>query len=108
MTTLRQAVELTISAIEEGVSFDHLDNVTAPMLRRALAESEQEHCGYDETTGLCTRNPCCYTAPPQRKPLTEEEIWNLLPDDNTPMSLGEAFLKFARLIEAAHGIKVDA
>jgi hypothetical protein len=47
-----------------------------------------------------------YTSPPaQRKPLTDEEIANILPDDDTPMSLGEAFVKFARAIEAAHGIK---
>lgn len=38
--------------------------------------------------------------PAQRKPLTDEEIGNLLPDDDTPMSLGEAFVKFARAIEA--------
>jgi hypothetical protein len=49
-----------------------------------------------------------YTTPPQRKPLTDEEIQNILPDDDTPMSLGEAFVKFARAIEAAHGIKGEA
>lgn len=43
--------------------------------------------------------------PAQRKPLTLEEIENIIPDDDTPMSLGEAFVKFARVIEAAHGIK---
>jgi hypothetical protein len=37
-------------------------------------------------------------------PLTDEQIESLLPDDDTPMSLGEAFVKFARLVEAAHGI----
>lgn len=53
------------------------------------------------------RCPRCWEpiTPPQRKPLTDEQIANLLPDDDTPMSLGEAFVKFARLIEAAHGIK---
>lgn len=49
-----------------------------------------------------------FTPPPARKPLTNEEIENILPDDDTPMSLGEAFVKFARAIEAAHGIKGDA
>jgi len=49
-----------------------------------------------------------YTSPPARKPLTNEEIENILPDDDTPISLGEAFVKFARAIEAAHGIKGDA
>lgn len=48
-----------------------------------------------------------YTTPPAQsalKPLTDEQIESLLPDDDTPMSLGEAFVKFARLVEAAHGI----
>jgi hypothetical protein len=47
------------------------------------------------------------TAPPaQPAPvsLTDDQIESLLPDDDTPMSLGEAFVKFARLVEAAHGI----
>ena len=43
--------------------------------------------------------------PPQRKPLTDEQIESLLmnwPED------GIAFFEFARAIEAAHGIKGDA
>jgi hypothetical protein len=43
-------------------------------------------------------------AQPSPVPLTDEEIGNILPDDDTPMSLGQAFVKFARAIEAAHGI----
>jgi len=39
---LRQAAQVALSAIEDGASFDHLDNVVAPMLRAALAEPEQE------------------------------------------------------------------
>ena len=45
-----------------------------------------------------------YLAPAQRQLLTDEQLADLAPDDNTPMSLGEAFLKFARLVEAHHGI----
>jgi hypothetical protein len=41
------------------------------------------------------------TAPQPRKRLTDEEILDCIPDDDTPMGLGEAFLKFAREIEAA-------
>ena len=37
-------------------------------------------------------------------PLTDEQIADLMPDDDMPMSLGEAFVKFARLVEAHHGI----
>ena len=51
-----------------------------------------------------------YTAPPQRKPLTDAEIcmaWLAIPD---PVALGSKFLAskeirdFARAIEQAHGI----
>jgi hypothetical protein len=42
-----------------------------------------------------------YTTPPQRKPLTDEEIWACLPKDPDEMA-------FARAIEAAHGIKGEA
>jgi hypothetical protein len=47
-----------------------------------------------------------HTTPPAQPavPLTDEQIEGLLPDDDTPMSLGEACVKFARLVEAAHGI----
>ena len=50
-------------------------------------------------------NMALYAHPQPRKPLTDEEIADILPDDDTPMSLGEAFVKFARAIEAAHNIK---
>ena len=46
-----------------------------------------------------------YTSPPaQRKPLTDEEIYDMY---NEPRSDAE-MLEFARAIEAAHGIKGDA
>ena len=43
-----------------------------------------------------------YATPPQRTwvGLTDEEVINVMPDDDTPMSLGEAFSKFAEFIEA--------
>ena len=37
---------------------------TQKALRAALAEPAVQQCGYDETTGNCTKNPCCYTSPP--------------------------------------------
>ncbi len=42
-----------------------------------------------------------YTTPPQRKPLTDEEIYDMY---NEPRSDAE-MIAFARAIEAAHGIK---
>ena len=45
---------------------------------RAAPVQEPVACGYDETTGNCTNNPCCYTTPPaaqrQWTGLTDEEI----------------------------------
>ena len=36
----------------------------------ALAQPKQEHieCGYDETVGMCTNNPCCEQAQPEQEP----------------------------------------
>jgi len=45
-----------------------------------------------------------YTTPPQRKPLTEEEITEIF---STTKGL-DFYLNFARAIEAAHGIKGEA
>jgi len=43
-----------------------------------------------------------YTTPPQRKPLTDEEIGAIMEDLN---AYGTRLYTFARAIEAAHGIK---
>jgi hypothetical protein len=47
-----------------------------------------------------------YTAPPKRKPLTDEEIYELWEDHVVPV-FGNPVV-FARVIEAAHGIKGEA
>jgi len=46
-----------------------------------------------------------YTTPPQRKPLTEQEIGAILEDIN---AFGTRLYTFARAVEAAHGIKGKA
>lgn len=68
----------------------------------ALAQPEQPKV----RTGNCLRIGVCasegHKIAPQRTwvGLTDEEVINVMPDDDTPMSLGEAFSKFAELIEA--------
>jgi hypothetical protein len=57
---------------------------------------------YDEWTP--NHGDKLYTSPPKRQPLTDEQMDELIPDDDTPMSLGEAVVKFARAIELHHGI----
>ena len=49
-----------------------------------------------------------YTAPPQRKPLTKEEIMRAFyAAEKTPMSIrhGLSVVESARIVERAHGIK---
>ena len=66
-----------------------------------------EHCNR-VNCGTAYRLPApgrqpLYASPPAQRTwvgLTDEELVNVMPDDDTPMSLGEAFSKFAELIEA--------
>jgi hypothetical protein len=49
-----------------------------------------------------------YATPPQRKPLTDEEIMNIAKVSCIGISPQEDTLNFAKVIEAAHGIKGEA
>ena len=44
-----------------------------------IAHPEQEHieCGYDETVGMCTNNPCCEQAQPEQEPVAKHvcNLW---------------------------------
>lgn len=51
MTDLRQAAQLTLSAIENGESFDHLENVIAELLRKALSEDMYSEYSQGYTKG---------------------------------------------------------
>jgi len=96
---------------EELYCFD-LDGLIA--IKEALAQPEQEpHGWYIDGYGavIGTAEPKSvrvgewlpwYTHPPQRKPLTEQEIGAILEDIN---AFGTRLYTFARAIEAAHGIK---
>lgn len=48
MTKLREAARQAVNAIEEGKSFDYLDNVIAPALRAALDEQEKTSISIQE------------------------------------------------------------
>jgi hypothetical protein len=102
--TEREALKLALEALEDwnGSFYDNCpDEELIASIQEILAQSEQEPvaCGYDETTGNCTNNPCCYTTPPQRKPLTMEQLTDLFHAD------GADPFEFARAIERAHGIR---
>ena len=64
-------------------------------------EPEQMHIEKNMTLA-CPSYLHDYTTPPQRKPLTEQEIGAILEDIN---AFGTRLYTFARAIEAAHGIK---
>ena len=49
-----------------------------------------------------------YTTPPQRKPLTDEQMWVLWNSQGDDAMEQQAAIAFARAIEAAHGIKGEA
>ena len=55
-----------------------------------------------------TYKPLYDTTPPQRKPLTDEEIGYIAVKSQEGISPRDDTLRFARAIEAAHGIKGEA
>ena len=63
--TDREVMKMALYALMDANKFEYKDEIAA--LRTALAQPEQEPvaCGYDETVGLCTNNPCCEQAQPE-------------------------------------------
>ena len=133
MNDLRTAAQQALEALEYGqYSLKQVSEhewvsrgqLAMQALRAVLAQEQAEpvkpYCyiyEYDQGFGLHrefhpvpyngmkpSRTVPLYTAPPRRKPLTEEEIWELyyaLPSDDFECSNR---VDFARAIEAAHGI----
>jgi len=82
---VRQAVAQAVAQQEPVACVQDLDEV------------KRKHLVYEK--GMDWKDPL-YTTPPQRKPLTDEEI-NALDYSGTR-------IEFVRAIEAAHGIKGEA
>jgi hypothetical protein len=116
--TKDEALNLALDALETSMypQQKQLQAITA--IKEVLAQPEQEpKCGaIIEVFGKDWRleylslpvgkhklytQQYTYTTPPQRKPLTDEEITDLYFDGFSISKLTE----FARAIEAAHGIK---
>jgi len=126
---LREAAQQALEALE-GI---HPGNMT-PMaeeywnkaiiaLRTALAEPEQEPVAWIHEDELPSSYPYDLMFPyskvngvrlfpvfgpfPQRKPLTDEEIWKIY--DETPSGKARPFIiRFVRSVLAAHGIGGEA
>ena len=119
-TAAQQALEALESCWEKGLTRKNWkqaeEAITA--LSTALAEPEQEPVAWKDTTygNLHHQNfgGCIplYTHPPQRKPLTDEEIELLAVKHAPPIDPAFAqhddFIEFARAIERAHGIGGEA
>jgi len=136
--TDRELIQQALEALERCVAtcFDqyaheqvmsrpeHFVNQNITALRERLAQPEQEPVletvyktiiRWDEGGGkrsrreLARRIVALYTAPPQRKPLTVEEIKKLIhPIVMADLSDEMTDFEIVRVIEAAHGIKGEA
>ena len=117
MTTLREAAQQALEALEHHGG--HLPwNAFVEVrkdLRAALAEPVQEPVAYVDQRihgwpdcfvmeAAPPHTTPLYTAPPPRKPLTQEELDELAMDED---GLPNSHLEFARAIERAHGIGGD-
>ena len=81
-------------------------SITMPAPVAYLCENAVGHKYFRWKKPSSTYKPIpLYTTPPQRKPLSEEEIGAILEDVN---AYGTRLYTFARAIEAAHGIKGKA
>ena len=113
---MRQALELALEALEDRTSLMKWQ-IARDAVKEALAQPEQEPVAtlddleqeiYENTRQFVSRDVMewmlkrYYTTPPQRKPLTDEEIGAILEGVN---AYGTRLYTFARAIEAVHGIK---
>ena len=117
--TKDEALKLALETLEyAGPSWIDARQPAITAIKEALAQPEQEPVAWmnDSTpSGIFARhmegakNFGCtiplYKTPPQRKPLSDEEIGAILEDVN---AYGTRLYTFARAIEAAHGIKGEA
>ena len=120
--TKDEALKLALEAlkqIDEAMPFP-VAKLAQTAIKEALAQPEQEpvafinveqrklewakYMTWDTPTVVNLPKIPLYTTPPQRKPLTDEEIYDMY---NEPRSDAE-MIAFARAIEAAHGIKGEA
>ena len=94
MSELRKAAQqepVAWGCFRDGVLLDDLVSDEA---------SVDYWCASDEPEMQKLVKRALYTAPPQRQPLTEEEIYEVC-------GLGEVDIEFVRIVERAHGIGVE-
>jgi hypothetical protein len=112
-------IELAITAIKEALANEALEKMAENARELGLDyEPEQEPVACVEYIPCCTDKTCskCKAAtPPQRKPLSDEEIEYAFKTNSVMVDNGNAYMvaglravNIARAIEAAHGIKGQA
>ena len=112
---IKESPKFALLDTTEGV-LTQIDNMTCGLVREKPAQPEQEpvgeivdaiegafKCSFTKMLPVGTK---LYTTPPQRKPLSDEEIetYRHMIDWTAEWS----YINFARAIEAAHGIKGEA
>jgi len=106
--TKDEALHLALEALED-LGMKHYENTGEVLCKetftaiKAALEAKDEPVAYLQPTA--SPENACYN-PPQRKPLTDEEIltYRYMIDWTAEWS----YINFARAIEAAHGIKGKA
>ena len=114
--TKDEALKLALEALEKHAELGLLAGATITAIREALAQPEQEPVAFicefyaDEGHPFVSFEPVThgtntplYSTPPQRKPLTDEEIILIVAE--CASSHQHTDIHFARAIERAHGIK---
>ena len=108
--TKDEALKLALEALEKShtcplLPDDCAEAITA--IKEALAQQEQEPVCDKDPQGCwnvrCQLGKKCKNTPPQRKPLSDEEIILIVAE--CASSHQHTDIHFARAIEAAHGIK---
>jgi hypothetical protein len=125
--SLREAAQQALEALEGRAVNRYMERLdeTIAALKAALSEPEQEPMAYvsgsyaghftvvpTNPALVLTTGMALYSHPPQRKPLTDEEIELLAVKHAPPIDPAFAqhddFIEFARAIERAHGIGGEA
>jgi hypothetical protein len=108
---MKEALKLALEALEDRSSLMKWQKARNA-IEEALSQPEQEPVvgtkTWFEDGKVVTQNlyhSDVYTTPQQRKPLTDEQIMGIARITCIGISPHEDTLNFARVIEAAHGIK---
>ena len=100
----QEALKLALEALKRATNYDPVIARAITAIKEALARPEQEPVKYSdyEPDGVH------HTTPPQRKPLTVDEVWqnDELMALNAELGCGlDLLMEVVEAIEAAHGIK---